>query len=65
MPPTPAARCWCRQGGTQVAAITMVGHYPSGNFQITAGISGTVEITDPTVPNSGSIAPGPAPTSPN
>ena len=46
-------------GGVQVAAITMVGHYSAGNFVITAGISGTVEITDPTVPNGGSVAPGP------
>jgi hypothetical protein len=45
-------------GGVEVAAITMVGHYSSGNFHITAGISGTVEITDPTVPNGGGVDAG-------
>jgi autotransporter passenger strand-loop-strand repeat protein len=44
-------------GGVQVAAITMVGHYSAGNFVISAGSSGVVEITDPTVPNGGSVAP--------
>jgi hypothetical protein len=42
-------------GGVTVAAITMVGLYSASNFHITAGISGTVEITDPTVPNGGSV----------
>ena len=45
-------------GGIQVAAITMVGHYSAGNFVITAGIGGTVAITDPTVPNGGSAEVG-------
>jgi hypothetical protein len=44
-------------GGAQVAAITMVGHYSAGNFVITAGSGGTVEITDPIVPNGGSVEP--------
>jgi hypothetical protein len=44
-------------GGVQVAAITMVGHYSSSNFVITSGAGGTVEITDPTVPNGGSVSP--------
>ena len=44
-------------GGVQVAAITMVGHYSAGNFVITSGSGGTVEITDPTVPNGGSVEP--------
>ena len=38
-------------GGVQVAAITMVRHYSAGNFVITSGSGGTVEITDPNVPN--------------
>jgi hypothetical protein len=42
----------------QVAAITMVGHYLVGNFHITSGAGGTVAITDPTVPNGGSVEPG-------
>ena len=45
-------------GGVQVAAITMVGHYSAGNFVLTAGSGGTVEITDPAVPNGGSVTPG-------
>jgi hypothetical protein len=51
-------------GIAEVAAITMVGHYSAGNFHITAGVSGTVEITDPTVPNGGSVEPGPVQTFP-
>jgi hypothetical protein len=51
-------------GGVQVAAITMVGHYSAGNFVITSGAGGTVEITDPAVPNGGSVAPAPAQTLP-
>jgi hypothetical protein len=46
-------------GGVQVAAITMVGQYSAGNFVTTSGSGGTVEITDPTVPNGGSVAPDP------
>jgi hypothetical protein len=45
-------------GGVRVAAITMVGHYASANFHITAGTDGTVAITDPSVPNGGSVEPG-------
>jgi hypothetical protein len=44
-------------GGLQVAAITMVGHYSAGNFHITSGAGGTVAITDPAVPNGGSVEP--------
>ena len=51
-------------GGVQVAAITMVGHYSAGNFVISAGSGDIVEITDPTVPNGGSVAPAPAQTFP-
>jgi hypothetical protein len=47
-------------GGVEVAAITMVGHYSAGNFHITSGAGGTVEIVDPTVPNGGSVEPSPA-----
>ena len=42
-------------GGTMVAAIKMVGSYSAGNFHITSGAGGTVEITDPAVPNGGSV----------
>jgi hypothetical protein len=35
----------------------MVGHYSAGNFVITAGSGGIVEITDPTVPNGGRVEP--------
>jgi hypothetical protein len=47
-------------GGVTVAAITMVGHYSAGNFHITAGSGGTVEIVDPAVPNGGSVQTFPA-----
>jgi trimeric autotransporter adhesin len=47
-------------GGTMVAAIKMVGSYSVGDFHITSGAGGTVAITDPAVPNGGSVAPGPA-----
>jgi hypothetical protein len=46
--------------GTMVAAIKMVGSYSVGEFHITSGAGGTVAITDPTVPNGGSVEPGPA-----
>jgi hypothetical protein len=42
-------------GSVEVAAITMVGHYALSNFHITAGSGGTVAITDPAVPNGGSV----------
>jgi hypothetical protein len=42
-------------GGTPVAAITMVGHYSAGNFHITAGSGGIVEIVDPVVPSGGAV----------
>jgi hypothetical protein len=41
-------------GGHLVAAIKFVGSYSAGDFHISSGISGTVAITDPTVPNGGS-----------
>jgi hypothetical protein len=44
----------------KVAAINMIGNYTSKNFSITADGNGKVEITDPTVPNGGSVKPGPA-----
>jgi trimeric autotransporter adhesin len=47
-------------GGQLVAAIKMVGSYSAGNFHITSGSGGTVEITDPAVPNGGSVTPAPA-----
>jgi hypothetical protein len=42
-------------GGTMVAAIKLVGSYSAGNFHITSGTGGTIAITDPTVPNGGSV----------
>jgi hypothetical protein len=38
----------------------MVGSYSVGDFHITSGAGGIVAITDPMVPNGGSVAPGPA-----
>ena len=35
-------------GATLVATIDLIGTYSSGNFHITSGAGGTVEITDPT-----------------
>src|SRR5262249_51606261 len=51
-------------GGTQVAAIRMVGTYSGGNFHTTAGSGGKVEIVDPVVPNGGTVAPASAQTFP-
>ena len=45
-------------GGQVVASIEFVGNYSAGNFHITAGISGTVKITDPGVVNGGSVEVG-------
>ena len=45
-------------GGTLVASIKFVGAYSAGDFHITSGNGGTVAITDPTVPNGGSVQPG-------
>ena len=45
-------------GGHLVAAIKFVGAYSAGNFHITSGVSGTVAIIDPTVPNGGSAEVG-------
>ena len=44
-------------GGTMVAAIKMVGSYSVGEFHITSGAGGTVAITDPAIPNGGSVQP--------
>jgi hypothetical protein len=44
-------------GGTMVAAIKTVGSYSVGEFHITSGAGGTVAITDPAVPNGGSVQP--------
>ena len=45
-------------GGVQVAAITMIGQYSARNFVTTSEYAaGTVETTDPTVPNGGSVEP--------
>ena len=41
-------------GGTQVAAINLVGAYTSANFSAKADGNGNVEIVDPAVPNGGS-----------
>jgi hypothetical protein len=41
-------------GGTQVAAINLVGAYTSANFSAKADSNGNVEIVDPAVPNGGS-----------
>jgi hypothetical protein len=51
-------------GGTMVAAIKMVGSYSVGDFHITSGAGGTVEIIDPAVPNGGSVQPSAASTFP-
>ena len=42
-------------GGTLVATIDLIGTYSSGNFHITSGAGGTVEITDPAVVNGGEV----------
>jgi hypothetical protein len=44
----------------QVAHINFIGHYATSNFQIGSGFGGTVKIVDPTLPNGGSVVPGPA-----
>jgi hypothetical protein len=46
-------------GGTLVAAIKMAGSYSAGDFHIASGVNSTVAITDPAVPNGGSVVPGP------
>ena len=40
-------------GGTLVASIHMLGSYSAGDFQISSGSGGTVEITDPGVVGGG------------
>ena len=42
-----------------VAQINFSGQYVTSNFHVTSGHGGVVEIVDPTVPNGGSVAPGP------
>jgi fibronectin-binding autotransporter adhesin len=51
-------------GGHAVAAVEFVGNYSAGNFHITAGVSGSVKITDPGVVNGGSVENGNAQTFP-
>jgi hypothetical protein len=51
-------------GGHLIAAIKFVGTYSAGNFHITSGVSGTVAIIDPTVPNGGNAEVGDARTLP-
>jgi hypothetical protein len=51
-------------GGAVVAKINMLGSYTSANFSIQADSNGKVQIVDPTVPNGGSVTPGPAQTFP-
>ena len=41
-----------------MAGIDFIGHYLTSNFHVTSGTGGTVEITDPTVPNGGNVDPG-------
>jgi hypothetical protein len=50
-------------GTTVVAAIHLAGAYVTSNFHIGSGISGSVAITDPAVPNGGVVS-GPAATFP-
>ena len=38
-----------------VATIDLIGTYSSGNFHISSGTNGTVEITDPAVVNGGEV----------
>jgi hypothetical protein len=38
-----------------VAEIDFAGQYVTSNFHVTSGIGGTVKITDPAVPNGGSV----------
>ena len=45
-------------GGQVVAVVEFVGNYSAGNFHITAGVSGSVKITDPGVVNGGSVEVG-------
>jgi hypothetical protein len=45
-------------GGLLVASIELIGTYSAGNFHVTSGIGGSVKLTDPTVPNGGSVEPG-------
>jgi hypothetical protein len=42
-------------GGHLVASMEMIGTYSAGDFHIKSGISGTVEITDPHIPNGGTV----------
>ena len=43
-----------------VAQINFLGNYVTSNFQISSGLSGSVAIVDPTVPDGGSVQSGPA-----
>jgi hypothetical protein len=46
--------------GSTAASIELIGAYSQGEFSLASGINGTVKITDPTVVDGGSVAPGPA-----
>jgi hypothetical protein len=47
-------------GGQLVASIDLIGVYSAGNFTVTSGAGGTVEITDPAVVGGGSVDTGSA-----
>ncbi len=49
MPPTPVVT----SGGMLVASIDLVGAYVTSDFHVSAGISGSVKITDPTAVGGG------------
>jgi hypothetical protein len=53
--PTSGSVLTVSSGGSAVAEINLVGNYTSATFHITSGAGGSVEITDPTVPNGGSV----------
>ena len=42
-------------GGQLVASIDLIGVYSAGNFTVTSGAGGTVEIVDPAVVGGGSV----------
>ena len=47
-------------GGQLVASIDLIGVYSAGNFTVTSGAGGTVEITDPAVVGGGGVDTGSA-----
>ena len=42
-------------GGQLVANIDLIGVYSTGNFRLSSGVGGTVEISDPAVVGGGSV----------